>query len=152
VKTSFGLAQAERVGALTVDSANGAVRASAVKGATEIRTSFAPVVLTNVDGSVDVRNQNGSIEVSGFTARGPEGCYRMSLTTSFAPIRLTLPGGAGFNVSARTSFGKVQSGLPFTTTGALSADSLTGTIGGGGCEVTISNTSGDITLAGPPAR
>jgi len=90
--------------------------------------------------------------VSGFTAKGPEGCHRMSLTTSFAPIRLTLPGGAGFNVSARTSFGKVQSGLPLTTTGALSADSLTGTIGGGGCEVTVSNTSGDITLSGTPAR
>jgi hypothetical protein len=101
---------------------------------------------------VDVRNQNGSIEVSVVTAKGPEGCHRVSLTTSFAPIKLALPGGAGFNVSARTSFGKVQSTLPVTTTGALSADSLTGTIGGGGCEVTITNTNGDITLSAAAGR
>jgi DUF4097 and DUF4098 domain-containing protein YvlB len=155
VKNSFGLTHAERVGSLSVESANGTVRGSSVRGAVDVRTSFAPVVLSQVDGGVDVRNQNGSIEVSGVTPKGPAGCHRLSLTTSFAPITLTLPSGAGFNVSARTSFGKIQSALPLTTTGALGGDSLAGTIGGGGCELTLVNSSGNITLgaaAAPAAR
>jgi hypothetical protein len=110
------------------------------------------VVLSGVEGSVDVRNQNGSIEVSGMTARGPAGCHRVTLTTSFAPITLALPAGAGFNLSARTSFGRVQSALPVTTTGAVGTDSLTGTIGGGGCEVALTNANGNITLSAAPAR
>lgn len=104
------------------------------------------MLLSEVDGNVDVANQSGSVEVAGITAKGPGGCHKVTLTTSFAPIKLTLPSGAGFNVSARTSFGRVQSAVPITTRGPLAADSITGTLGGGGCDLSLSNSSGDITL------
>jgi DUF4097 and DUF4098 domain-containing protein YvlB len=155
VKTSFGQVLAERVGALTVDSANGAVRASAIKGGVELKTSFAPATVAGVEGPVDVRNQNGSIDVSGIVPAG-KACPRITLATSFAPMRVTLPEGVGFNITARTSFGKISSRVPLTTTGIISGESLSGTIGGGGCEVTLTNRNGDITLgsglAPTPAR
>jgi hypothetical protein len=137
------------VGALTVDSANGAVRATTVKGGAELRTSFAPISVAGVEGPVDVRNQNGSIDVSGIAPAG-KACPRVALSTSFAPMRLTLPDGVGFNVTARTSFGKITSRVPLTTTGIISSESLSGTIGGGGCEVTLINRNGDITLGSGP--
>jgi len=112
-----------------------------------------------VEGSVDVTNESGAIEVSGIAPKGPGGCRRIALATSFAPIKVTLPEASGFDVNARTSLGKIRSGLPLAAGGA--ADSFVGPIGGGGCEVTLANRSGDIVIlsgavpgrtstAGPP--
>ncbi len=147
VKSSFGLVQADRVGSLRVENANGAVRASAVKGPADLQTTFASISLAGVGGDVAVRGQNGSVEVSGLASGA---CHRVSVATSFAPLRLTLPQGLGLDVSAHTSFGRIDSQVPITTTGVASKDSLVGTIGGGGCAVTVSNSNGDITLAPAP--
>jgi hypothetical protein len=144
IKTSHGLVQAARVGALTVDSEDSAIRAASIRGPAVIRTTAASVVLSDVDGSVDVKNEGGPVEVSGFSPKGPQGCHRVSLATSFAPIKLTLPEGVGFNIAAKASLGKIRSQPPLTT--ATAAESFVGPVGGGGCEVTLANTIGDITL------
>jgi hypothetical protein len=147
VKNSFGLVQADRVGSLRVENANGAVRASMVKGAADLQTSFASISLAGVEGDVTVRGQNGAADVSGLATSA---CHRLGVSTSFAPIRLTLPQDLGLSVSVRTSFGRIDSQVPITTTGVASKDSLVGTIGGGGCEVTVSNSNGSVTLVPAP--
>ena len=77
---------------------------------------------------------------------GAKGCNRISVKTSFAPIRVSLPESVGYTVSARTSFGKISTEMPLTTTGAVGGDSLSGKIGDGRCEATLTNSNGNIDL------
>ncbi len=144
IKTTFGLVAAERIGgALTVDNANGGVQANGVTGDTDIKTSFGPVVLRDVHGKVSVRNQNGAIEVA--AAAKPGGCNDVTLVTSFSPIQIQLPE-AGYDVTARTSFGRIHSAVPITATGAIGEGALSGTIGSGGCVLQLTNANGDIRI------
>lgn len=97
---------------------------------------------------MDVNNQNGSIEVSGVTlkAAGSSSCNKITLRTSFAPIRVYLLEDAGFSVDARTSFGRVNSELPISVTGAVSGDALVGKIGNGECELRLTNSNSGIEI------
>jgi len=47
---------------------------------------------------------------------------------SFSSIRVRIPDGLGYHVNAHTSFGRISSDLPITTTGSMSPESLDGTI------------------------
>jgi len=143
VKTSFGQVRAERVsGGLRVENANAAVRVSAIKGGAEVRTSFGPVTLEDVAGTVDVRNQNGAVELA-LAATKP---CSVTVVTSFAPIRVSVPDGLGLSLTSSTSFGSIRSDLPVTATGTFGKESLTGTVAGGGCPVSLTNQNGDIEL------
>ncbi len=148
VKTSFGLVKADRIGgSLTVENSNGGIKATSVKGAADIKTSFSPVILNGVGGGVTVVNQNGSVEVTSTAIRPAGKCSGgISLRTSFAPIKIYVPDDAGFSVTARTSFGSVTSELPLTVTGGISAQSVTGKIGSGDCELSLSDTNGNIEI------
>src|SRR5438093_1254788 len=145
VKTSFGLVRATGVtGALDVENSNGAVNAAEVKGPVTVKTSFAAVVLSRVEGpSIDVRNQNGAVEVE---SAGGAACTRVTLVTSFAPIRVRLAESGGYDVTARTSFGSIRSDLPITATGSLGTDSLSGRIGAGGCALSLTDSNGNIEI------
>lgn len=146
VRTSFGLVETSRItGDVTIENQNGAVRVGDVRGAANVRTSFASAVLEGVGGSVDVDNQNGSVEVHELVPP-TKGCNRLSVKTSFAPIRISLPESVGYVVTARTSFGKISTEMPFTTSGAVGGDSLFGKIGDGRCEVLLTNSNGNIDL------
>jgi DUF4097 and DUF4098 domain-containing protein YvlB len=144
LKTSFGLVQADRVaGSLEVENSNGAVRASGVKGDATVRTSFGGVVLSGVEGRVvEVRNQNGAVEVDA----GASPCTRIGLATSFGSIRVRLAPGGGYDLSARTSFGSIRSDLPIAASGAVGGDAIDGKIGAGGCAVTLTDTNGSIEI------
>jgi DUF4097 and DUF4098 domain-containing protein YvlB len=146
VKTSFGLVDVSRIdGELTVENSNGAVKASAIKGGASVRTSFAAVNLDGVGGKVDVDNQNGAVDVRGLGATAGK-CFPVALRSTFAPIRIYLPDGEGFQVNARTSFGKINSEIPLTVSGSMTADNMTGKIGNGQCELTLANSNGNIDL------
>ncbi len=146
IRTSFGQAQADRIqGDLTVENANGGVRASEIQGAANIRTSFSQVLVNGVGGRVDVDNSNGSIEVHVTPAKGGA-CAPVSLKNSFGPIRVFLPEGGGYTVDARTSFGKIRSDLPLTTSGSISTEALQGKIGDGKCPLTLSDSNGNIEI------
>jgi hypothetical protein len=145
VRTSFGLVHAAGVaGSLEVENSNGAVNAADVKGPVTVRTSFGAVVLARVDGPlVEVRNQNGAVEVD---ATGGHGCTRITLVTSFAPIRVRLAESVGYDVTARTSFGSIRSELPITASGSLGPDTLNGRIGAGGCALSLTDGNGNIEI------
>ena len=72
-------------------------------------------------------------------------CKPVSLKTSFSSIRVSLPGNAGYSVSARTSFGHIRSAIPVTTT-SVGDDTLIGTIGRGGCRLDLATSNGSITI------
>jgi hypothetical protein len=152
VKTSFGQVEATRIdGGLTVDNSNGAVRATSVKGSATVRTSFAPVTLEAIGGAIDVDSQNGAVEVRGLTASEKD-CARVQLKTSFAPIRLALDPQGGFQVTARTSFGRVSTELPLGGDAGAGGESVSGKSGDGRCEVLLTNSNGNIDIVKAAAR
>lgn len=144
-KTSFGSVLAERVnGNLTVENNNGSVTARNVKGDASVRTSFSGVTMDTIGGRISVDNQNGGISVTAM--RPASGCRDILLKTSFSSIRVQVPGGLGYNLSAHTSFGRISSELPVTSTGSMGGDTLNGTISGGGCQLQLNNSNGSIEI------
>ena len=145
-KTSFGSVSVDRInGNLIVENTNGSITARNVKGDAQATTSFAGVTLESVGGKITVNDQNGGISVT--AARPASGCRDIALKTSFSSIRVRIPEGLGYHVNAHTSFGRISSDLPITTTGSLSPESLDGTIGSGGCQLLLTNANGSIEIA-----
>jgi hypothetical protein len=148
-KTSFGSVTAERVnGNLTAENSNGSVTARNIKGDAIVNTSFAGVTLEGIGGRISVDNQNGAISVTAM--RPASGCRDISLKTSFSSIHVRIPEGVGYNLSARTSFGRISSALPVTSTGSIGGDVLNGTIGAGGCQLQLIDSNGSIEIAKAP--
>lgn len=148
-KTSFGSVLIERVnGNLEVEDSNGSVTARNVKGDARVRTSFSGVTLDGIGGRISVDNQNGGISVT--AARPASGCRDILLKTSFSSIRVQIPSGLGYNLTAHTSFGRISSELPVTSTGSIGGDTLNGTIGSGGCLLQLNNGNGSIEIAKSP--
>ncbi|MFP5247912.1 MAG: DUF4097 family beta strand repeat-containing protein, partial [Thermoanaerobaculia bacterium] len=141
-ESRFGAVRAERVrGATDVSTTNGNVTLNDV-GAAKVKSSFGSVFVDGVGGPVEVWNANGAIALSGL--RG-SGCQPVSLRTNFSSIKVALPEGADYAVSARTSFGDVRSTLPVSTLGSAQG-TLIGTIGRGGCKLELVNANGNITI------
>jgi hypothetical protein len=143
VKTSFGTVQASDIeGKLVVENSNGAVKASATQGA-QVTTSFGPVILEDVSGAIQVENQNGAVE-----AKSPShgACQPIIIRTSFSTLRVRLNADASYRVAARTSFGKIRTDFPLNVSGSISSDDLNGTIGGGRCEMRLTNSNGAIEI------
>ncbi len=148
-KASFGSVSTERInGNLTVENSNGSVTARNVKGDAGVNTSFAGVMLESIAGRITVDNQNGAISVTAM--RPASGCRDISLKTSFSSIRVRIPEGLGYNLTARTSFGRISSEMPVTSTGSIGGDSLNGTIGSGGCQLQLTDSNGSIEIAKVP--
>lgn len=146
-ETSFGAVDVRGVkGQARVTAGNAAVRLSDIGGEVYAKTSFDGVAVESAGGPVTVESANGSITV---TLR-PGPCKPVSLRTSFGPIRVTLPGAgpgaAGYNLSAKTSFGRIQSEPEITVIGNISTDQITGKIGPGGCELRLVNQNGNIDI------
>jgi DUF4097 and DUF4098 domain-containing protein YvlB len=108
-----------------------------------VKTSFAPVVLDAISGPVQIENQNGMVDATS-TAQGA--CQPVIIRTSFSSIRVHLLPNASYRVAARTSFGKIRTDFPLTVSGSLSNDELNGTIGGGRCEMRLTNNNGSIEI------
>ena len=87
--------------------------------------------------------QNGAVDVKRLA---PGACQEVTVRTSFAPIRIAIPDGAGYTVNARTSFGKVHTDVPVESKGTLSGEDLSGKIGNGRCKMTLTNNNGNIEL------
>ncbi len=148
-KTSFGSVSTERIGGnLTVENSNGSVTARNVKGDAGVKTSFAGVTLESIGGKITVDNQNGAISVT--ATRPASGCRDISLKTSFSSMRVRVPDGVGYNLTARTSFGRISSELPVSSTGNIGGDTLNGTIGSGGCQLQLTDSNGSIEIAKAP--
>jgi len=143
IKTSFGGVHATNIGGdLTIENSNGSVNAESIRTA-RVTNSFGAVVLNGVNGAVDVQNQNGAVDVFS-TSRG--GCQPIRIRTSFSTLRVHLPPDASYRVVAKTSFGKIRTDFPISVEGSISEGSLAGNIGGGGCEMQLSDNNGAVEI------
>ncbi len=143
IKTSFGMVRATDVGGLlTVQNSNGSVTGANNKGA-HINTSFGSVSVSGVSGPIQVENQNGSVDADS-NLRGS--CQPIAIRTSFSTLRVHLEPDASYRVAARTSFGKIRSDFPLSISGSISNDDINGTLGGGRCEMRLTNNNGAIEI------
>jgi hypothetical protein len=150
VETSFGGVDLRDVkGGARVTATNSPVRLAGVGSDVYAKTSFNGVTITDAAGPVTVEAQNGSVTVE---PRKGAKCQPVTVGTNFGPIRVALPEGMGYNVSARTSFGRIHSDYELSVSGDVSRDSLAGKIGGGGCEVKLVNQNNNIDIVKPGLR
>ena len=144
VETTFGGVDLRDVkGGARVTAGNSSVRLAGVAGEVFAKTSFGGVTITDAAGPVTVESGNGSITLE---ARPGRKCQPVSLHTTFAPIRVTVPQGAGYNLNAQTSFGRIRSDFEVAVSGEIGHDSLTGKIGGGGCDLRLMDQNGNIEI------
>jgi len=144
LKTSFGAIEASDIPkGIRALTANGEIHLTDVGGDTYAKTSFGGILMERIGGRIEAENQNGAISA---TSRPANDCRDISLKTSFSSIRIGLPAGAGYNVSAHTSLGRVSSELPVTVNGTTNGETLNGTIGSGGCQLQLTNSNGSIEI------
>lgn len=144
VETTFGGVDLRGVkGGARVTAGNSSIRLNGVGGEVYAKTTFNGVTVSDAGGPVTVENQNGSVTVD---TKPAQKCQPVSLHTSFGPIRVTIPGGAGYNVTARTSFGRIHSTADMTMSGDIGGDQLMGRIGAGGCDLRLMNQNGNIDI------
>src|SRR5688572_15614231 len=151
VDTAFGnIAMRGVRGDTTLRSHSGAIRVDGVEGMVSAKTSFNEMSISDVAGPVTADNDSGAVRVE---PRSGKSCQPISIRTRFAPIRFRVPGGAGYNVEARTRFGRISSEIDLeTTVRSASASSnqnvsLIGRIPGtGACDLRLTTDSGNIDI------
>lgn len=144
VETTFGGVDLHGVkGSARVTAGNSSIRLAGIGGEIYAKTTFNGVTISDAAGPIIVESANGSVTVE---PKGSQGCQPISLRTSFGPIRVTAPAGIGYNLSGKTSFGRIHSDLEMTVTGEVSSQDLNAKIGGGGCELRLMDQNGDIEI------
>jgi hypothetical protein len=126
-----------------VTSGNSAIRLNGIGGEVYAKTTFSGVTIADAAGPITVENQNGSVTVE---AKSGQRCQPIALHTSFAPIRVTVPWGLGYSVTARTSFGRIHSAHEMAVVGDLSPETVTAKIAGGGCDLKLVDQNGNIDI------
>jgi DUF4097 and DUF4098 domain-containing protein YvlB len=115
--------------------------ASELLGPVVLKTENKNITLDRIQGSAEVTNRNGSVEL---THAPPLGT--ISIQNQHGSVDLGLPGGVGFVLNAQTRNGDMENDFDLSPVGDNDAHTLRGKIGGGGPTVTINTTDGDVTV------
>ena len=139
LQTSGGPIHVEELrGDLVARTSGGWIRVSDVAGEVEVRTSGGPIKIDEVAGPVLAHTSGGPISAR-FTSP-PEG----HLETSGGSIEVEFPEGAGFDLDAKTSGGRVRLEREIEIRGAVSRGHVVGEVNGGGGELTLRTSGGNI--------
>jgi len=146
----------------TVDAGtvNGAIGLTGTQGPAKLETSNGSVKVHGVDGDLDLGTTNGAVEAAGVTgtvkadttnghidlqfAHVPNRGENQASTTN-GGVTVKMPRGAGVEVDAATTNGRVQSDFQVAG-GQPGKRHLSGTINGGGSKLHIRTTNGGVRL------
>jgi hypothetical protein len=120
-------------GAVSSDRLGGNVHASTVNGDVDVAAA----------GYVKASTVNGGIEAS-LGSGDWEG--DLDFSTVNGSVELTLPAGIGATVSATTVNGSFDTDFPLTVQGRFGPKQVSGTIGSGGRQLSVSTVNGSISL------
>lgn len=141
LRTSGGSIEAEEIGGdLSAKTSGGRIRVAEAQGRVEVRTSGGGLDLLDVRGPVEARTSGGPI-----TARFsdvPEG----RLETSGGSIEVEFPEGAGVDLDAQTSGGRIEVDHEIRIRGRIDPDRIKGEMNGGGPELRLRTSGGSIRL------
>ena len=139
LRTSGGTISAKSVtGNLELRTSGGSIHTETIRGDVDASTSGGDVRLMQVDGKIRGNTSGGSVRVSLVGAnRG------VSATTSGGSIEVGLPRNTAGNLEASTSGGDVKSDLPVTST-SWEDTRVVGTLNGGGQPIYARTSGGSI--------
>ena len=145
--------------ALELETTNGVVRVRGTKGGVHATTTNGNIEVAGVSGPVEAHSTNGGIEVRGasgsLTAETTNGAIlaevkavdpdgTVSAETTNGNVQVFLPGSVRADLSAETTNGRVSVTFPVAASEVMTTKSVRGTINGGGAEVSLSTTNGDV--------
>jgi hypothetical protein len=101
------------------------------------------VNIQDARGAITVTSRNGDLRLS--LVRPPE--KDIAITARYGNVTLGLPTTSSFSVDARTEFGQVYSEFEGVSTSSSRRErSLSGRVGQGGPQITVTLRNGDIRL------
>ena len=132
---------------LTASTVSGRVRVRDVKArGLSLSAISGDVDVTNVEAErLDGKSVSGDFVFVGTVARNA----RYEFSSHSGSVRLTLGGGAGFEMTANTFSGDIQSDVPVSVNDVRSrrpGRSVRAVVGDGGASLTVSTFSGDIVI------
>jgi DUF4097 and DUF4098 domain-containing protein YvlB len=133
-----------KTGHLTIKSTNGEITVRSVAGLLRIETVNGEIELTGVEQGADVTAVNGRVQVE-VTSLGEQG---VRCKTTNGQIIVTIPTATKANLAARVSNGVVRTENLSVQTSESSHRRLDGTIGGGGPEIRLDSTNGEVRIVG----
>ena len=136
-RTQFSAARLDDEFNVDSDSLN----ANELLGPVVLKTQDKNITLDRVQGSVDVSNRNGSVEL---TNAAP--LSGISIENHKGSVDLGVPGGAGFVLNAQTRNGDMENDFGLQSKDDDGSHMLQGRVAGGGPTVTIATTDGDVTV------
>jgi DUF4097 and DUF4098 domain-containing protein YvlB len=146
VRDDFGEINLEQVHAQSYDlqTNSGSITVDGAQGTVKADTGFGNITIQNAENTtLTLNTKSGAIHFTGSLGEGPH-----TVHSDFGEVTLTIPADSALNVDFQTDFGKVRSDLPvtMTLTGDIDQAHQTGTINGGGSQLSASTKSGDITV------
>ena len=120
-------------GSIDVRDLSGTVEAYTVNGDIDVATS----------GYAEARTVNGDIDAAIGRA---DWDGTLEFETTNGSITVELPDGIGADVSARTINGAIETDFPLTVSGRFSHRRLSGSIGGGGDQISLVTVNGSVRL------
>ncbi len=126
----------------TPSTVNGGIRAEGLEGPVRARTVNG-TVRVETTGWADAHSVNGSLDVRMGSTAASGG---LSFKTVNGSISVELPSGAAFDVDASTVSGSISTDFPLTVSGRFINHHASGTIGGGGPELSLKTVNGSIGL------
>jgi hypothetical protein len=127
-----------------LDSTNGDIEVSGLRGALRAETTNGRVVGSALEGGAAVETTNGIVTLD-FAKLGGSG---VSCETTNGAIRVTLPRDAGAHISARVTNGAIDASDLQLAVSEQSRRRLDASIGGGGPSIRLETTNGSIAIKG----
>ena len=120
-------------GGLSLSGMTGPVKASSVNGS---------ITAERMEGQVDLSTVNGFLD-AGFQRISK--CHPISLSSVNGPIKVSLPSGAGANVSALNRSGGIDADFGRSWRGPC-GHRLEAAVNGGGTQIRVHNVNGGISI------
>jgi hypothetical protein len=128
---------------LRVETRNGPVSVSQVKGEMNLETRNGPMALNDLAGTVTARTTNGPLSISLSGNRWDGG--GLDARTTNGPLTISVPENYSAHLETGTTNGPVSLGFPVTVSGRINRDISTD-LGSGGATIRAMTTNGPLTL------
>jgi len=133
-----------RTGQLTIKTTTGEITVRSIAGFVKIETVNGDIDITGVERGADVNAVNGRVQLEVVSVG--EGGIRCKTTNG--QIILTVPASAKANIAARVVNGIVHTENLTVQSTETDNRRLNGTIGGGGPEIRLDTTNGEVRIVG----
>ncbi|MEW6404780.1 MAG: DUF4097 family beta strand repeat-containing protein [Chloroflexota bacterium] len=120
---------------------NGHINVSGSRGTIKAESDFGEVDISAEQAVVTLISNNGDVSFAGTLVDGEH-----MLQSDFGDITLTIPADLALNLDLKTDLGKITSDIPLTVSGEIDEHHWTGTINGGGPNLTAATQNGNITI------